>query len=260
MRSPHALATASLRDERSHGDMTTQTSRRAASHALSLGLLAALGLGLTACNGATTGVARYEAVAGDDYRQRHPIRVAPAPLHLAIEVHAGARGITPAQAASVRAFARGYESDGQGPMVLAVPVGTANAVALEHAAASVVATLNQAGIAYVDVQHVHAPHGAAGLSLSYQAVGARVDNCGLWPADAPLTGTEDNRSYHNFGCATQRNLAAQVANPQDLVRPRAPGPSYAARRYGVLKKHAAGEDTTTAYKAENEAAASEVGN
>ncbi len=33
--------------------------------------------------------------------------------------------------------------------------------------------------------------------------------------------TESNRNYANFGCATQNNLAQMIANPADLLGPRA---------------------------------------
>ena len=33
----------------------------------------------------------------------------------------------------------------------------------------------------------------------------------------------ENRPYWNLGCANQRNLAAMVANPADLVQPRGEG-------------------------------------
>ncbi len=224
-------------------------------------VLAAIGLTLAGCNTAHNSVASFEAAAADDYRLRHPIKVAPAPLTLALDIHNGAKGLTSEQVSSVHAFARGYRSSGSGPMVLSVPAGAGNAVALDHAAQSVHATLAKAGVGYVDIQHVDAGrHGASSLSLTYYAVGARVDSCGRWPADAAITGNVSNRSYHNFGCATQRNFAAMVANPHDLQRPRALGHTSATRRVDVLTKYGKAEATTTAYDTSNQVSASSVGN
>ena len=42
----------------------------------------------------------------------------------------------------------------------------------------------------------------------------------------------ENRPYWNFGCATQRNLAAMVDNPADLVQPRGEAPAYSAAPLG----------------------------
>ncbi len=224
-------------------------------------VLAALGLALAGCNTAHSPVASFEAAAADDYRLRHPIKVAPAPLTLALDIHNGAKGLTPDQISSVHAFARGYGSNGSGPMVLSIPAGGGNAVALNHAAQSVQATLAKAGVGYVDIQHVDAGrHAAPALTLTYYAVGARVDSCGRWPADAAITGSVSNRSYHNFGCATQRNFAAMVANPNDLQRPRTLGQTSATRRVDVLTKYGKAEATTTGYDTSNQVSASSVGN
>ena len=223
-----------------------------------LAAFAALAFALAGCNSHAPSLARYEALATDDYRMRHPIRVAPAPRTLTLEVHGRAQGVTPAQAASLRAFAAGYASHGQGPMVIDVPVGGANAVAVELVAQKAITTLNAAGVAYVETRHVNAAPGAGSvLAVTYHAVGARVDDCGLWPGSG--TGLAANRSYHNFGCATQRNLAAQVADPRDLVHPRAATPSLASRRYTVMTKHVAGEATSSQYDTSNDAAASTIG-
>ena len=55
----------------------------------------------------------------------------------------------------------------------------------------------------------------------------------------------ENRQYWNFGCAQQRNLAAMVENPDDLVEPRPEVPSYTGRRTTVLEKYRRGETTQT---------------
>ena len=49
----------------------------------------------------------------------------------------------------------------------------------------------------------------------------------------------------NHGCSNQRNLAAQVANPADLVQPRSETPVLASRRNTVTEKYRKGEPTST---------------
>ena len=61
-----------------------------------------------------------------------------------------------------------------------------------------------------------------------------------------LTATRDNRAYENFGCAMAANIAAQVANPEDLVRPRDATPADAGRRGTVIDKYRKGEVTSAA--------------
>lgn len=60
-----------------------------------------------------------------------------------------------------------------------------------------------------------------------------------------LTATRNNTAYDNFGCAMAANLAAQVANPEDLIRPRDMTPPDAGRRDGVLANYRKGEVTSS---------------
>ena len=53
--------------------------------------------------------------------------------------------------------------------------------------------------------------------------------------------------YYNLGCASQRNLAAMVANPSDLVQPRPETPAYTGRRTFALDKYRQGQATATTY-------------
>lgn len=74
--------------------------------------------------------------------------------------------------------------------------------------------------------------------------GARVQQCGEWPKDLARTGQNDQ--YENFGCAQQNNIAAMVANPQDLIRPRAPTPSDPMRRSKIIDNYRTGTATSAA--------------
>ena len=47
---------------------------------------------------------------------------------------------------------------------------------------------------------------------------AEAPECGHWPTN--LADDPRNLPYPNFGCAQQHNLAAQIANPADLLGPR----------------------------------------
>ena len=86
--------------------------------------------------------------------------------------------------------------------------------------------------------------------------------CGLWPQDlGPTYDREhyENREYWNLGCASQRNLAAMVENPADLVQPRSEIPPYTGRRTTVLDKFHRGESTATQYPDANRGKISDVG-
>ena len=72
----------------------------------------------------------------------------------------------------------------------------------------------------------------ATIRLNYPKISAVAGPCGLWPEDlGPSIKNKsyfENKPYYNFGCANQRNLAAMVDNPADLVQPRPETPAYTA--------------------------------
>jgi len=57
----------------------------------------------------------------------------------------------------------------------------------------------------------------------------------------------ENQPPWNFGCASQRNLAAMVDNPADLVQPRGETPVYEMRRTVVGGAYQQGKATVTSY-------------
>jgi pilus assembly protein CpaD len=72
-------------------------------------------------------------------------------------------------------------------------------------------------------------------------------------------GYSENRPYHNFGCASQRNLAAMIDNPSDLVQPRPETPAYTARRTTSFERYRQGNSTTTVYPEADRAKLSDTG-
>ena len=95
----------------------------------------------------------------------------------------------------------------------------------------------------------------ASIRLNYTKLIAEAGPCGEWPRDLGPTwesGNAENQPYWNLGCATQRNLAAMVDNPADLVQPRGEIPPWAPRRTVVLEKYTKGTNpagTYTGYEA-----------
>ncbi len=84
----------------------------------------------------------------------------------------------------------------------------------------------------------------APIVVGFERFEAITPRCGLdWES---LTRTRDNEAFGNFGCAITANIAAQVANPQDLIRPRNTTPVDAQRRTTVLDNYRRGEITASA--------------
>ncbi len=73
---------------------------------------------------------------------------------------------------------------------------------------------------------------SAPIRVSYAKLRAHTDKCGRWPED--IADTTENKHYANFGCAYQNNLAAQMANPADLLGPRKQSSVDAANRSRVI--------------------------
>jgi pilus assembly protein CpaD len=181
----------------------------------------------------------------DDYRQRHPIVVAEAEQTVDIPVASTDRRLNIAQRDMIRGFAQNYASRATGPVYLLTPEGSPNAVAARQLRGQVRAELSARGIASSKI--VNSAYGAAGagdaapIRLSFVGTTAMTSQCGQWPRD--MINDFTNQNYYNFGCATQNNLAAQVANPEDLVAPRGMTPIDAARRNAAIKEYR--ERTTT---------------
>src|SRR5580704_9352741 len=97
----------------------------------------------------------------------------------------------------------------------------------------------------------------ATVRISYPKIMAQAGPCGIWPEDiGPSMNRSyfENKPYWNYGCATQRNLAAMIDNPADLVQPRAETAAYAMRRSVVMEKYRTGQspasqDSTNAQSA-----------
>jgi pilus assembly protein CpaD len=64
--------------------------------------------------------------------------------------------------------------------------------------------------------------------------------------------------FPNLGCATQRNLAAAIDNPNDLVEPRDETPRSGERRDEMWSKYVKGQSTISKRDPSEHANASEV--
>lgn len=180
-----------------------------------------------------------------DPTQRHPIMVSQQPATMNVRVARGSQGLTPAQKGQVATFLERYRAAdaGNSKLVIAVPSGTPN----ESAAVRGVNDIRQLITAYgfseanVTIEPYHDRDAGAPIRLSYLRYVAEGPECGRWTSNL----AEDSRNlpHPNFGCAQQRNLAAQIANPADLLGPRTVEPADAERRAVVFDKYRNGKVT-----------------
>lgn len=201
-----------------------------------------------------------------DYRLRHPIAIKERERTVEVFIGVNRGNLTAAQRAEVFTFARNWRRDGTGGVVIDVPAGTPNEAAANDALRETRSLLYAAGVPAqaIVVRSYHPGHPArlATLRLNYPMMVADAGPCGLWPHDLGPTAAAEhiqNRPYWNLGCATQRNLAAMVDNPADLVQPRGETPALAARRSTVLDKYRKGESTATIYPNPDKGTISDIG-
>jgi pilus assembly protein CpaD len=213
-------------------------------------LLAGVAAALAGCqtNQMTTGVSEIPT----DYRQRHPIAIKEGDRTVELLIGHARGGLSPAQRADVAAFANSWRRESTGGIIVDIPAGTPNARAAHDALHEVRSILGHSGVpgSAVQVRRYQPadPRIMANVRLNYPRMVASAGPCGQWPDDIGPSfnrNYNENNQYYNFGCANQRNLAAMVENPADLVQPRGETAVYAARRSTVLDKYRKGETTAT---------------
>ena len=206
------------------------------------GALIGLSMALSACKH-TTDVVTTAGVP-DDYRLRHPIAVQEADRSIVVFVGRGRGGLSASQRADVMYLGQTWMREGTGIISIDVPVNTPNARAAEDSLREIQATFSAAGVPprAVNVRQYRPedPRHMAAIRLNYPKISAVAGPCGLWPEDLGPSvnnkGYFENKPYYNFGCSNQRNLAAMVDNPSDLVQPRPETPAYHAAPWCSLRK------------------------
>ena len=164
-------------------------------------------------------------------------------------------------------LAQTWLHEGTGAITIDVPVDTPNARAAADSLREIQAMLAAAGVPPRGVDRPpvpsrrSAPAGGDPAELS-EDHGGRRPLRPLARGSRPSIKNKsyyDNKPYYNFGCAYQRNMAAMVDNPSDLVQPRPETPAYTARRTAAFEKYRKGTTTTTTYPEADKAKLSDTG-
>ena len=203
----------------------------------------------------------------NDYRLRHPIVVQEADRTVEVFVGSSRGGLTGPQRADIAAVAQAWLREGTGAIIIDQPVDTPNARPAHETAREILSLLAASGVPSRGVRvrdyKPSSDRQFATVRVNYPRIVADAGPCGVWPEDIGPSiknkGYYENRQWHNFGCAYQRNLAAMVDNPADLVQPRAEAPAYTARRSIAYDKYRKGTSTTTLYPEADKAKLSDVG-
>jgi pilus assembly protein CpaD len=181
-----------------------------------------------------TGCSSYDEIMMDEYRpvsvqERYPIRVEKAAVKMGVAAPTGK--LKPDQVNGVIAFANNAKTAGLSGITVKYPSGSAKGRATANEIARVIAGQS------IPRNMIHVESYAAGagapVQLSFMRKVAITTECGDWSTNVGFN--YENEPYPNFGCAYQNNIAAMVANPEDLENPRSMSPVLAANRVQVMK-------------------------
>jgi pilus assembly protein CpaD len=206
-----------------------------------------------------TGCARQSSLAtgsiepSSDYRENHPIVIDEKEKSIAIYPMRGPGGLDKRQRADIAQFVKDYRETARSPLALEMPSGVGKTQM--QTAKHIRAALADAGF---PSSHLRSGHyeptrasDVAPVRLTFSALAAKVDSqCGMWKRDildGSTTNGSANRPYDNFGCSYQNILAAQIANPTDLVRPRVEGESDIGKRTDDLRQLRDDNDPSTGW-------------
>lgn len=178
-----------------------------------------------------------------DPSQRHPILVSQEPETLDVHVSRGSQGLTPHQRAEVIEFARRSRASdaGNSKLTIVAPTGGRNEIASMYAVQEIRGLLADIGFNEASIA-IEASYNETGpIQVSFARYIAEGPTCGDWSTNLSIH--PQRLPYPDFGCSTQRNLAAMVANPADLLGPRTETERYADRRRTIIDKFVKGEST-----------------
>lgn len=231
---------------------------KAASRLLAVGGLAAL---LAGCYETKMAQRDYPA----DYRLRHPITLKEGERTVEVLLGRNRGGLTPSQRADVLSVAQLWRSEATSGLIVDVPHGGPADRAAADSMREIYSIFAAAGVprnAIYVRRYRPSNSSLASIKINYSKIVAQAGPCGRWPSDlGPAARFEylENKPYWNFGCANQRNLAAMVDNPADLIQPRGETPTYRARRTVVVEKYRKGENPSGTYTGYDTGKISDVG-
>ena len=178
----------------------------------------------------------------EDGAANHPIMVEPS--YQSIKLYyspADPGGISPTDQGRFDSFIASYEQHGNGAIAVSAPAGVNSRAMIGFFAQRI----NDMGVPKnrIIVASHDTPDGDQRVEINYVSYEAHTDKCGDWSEN--LAFTADNLTPKNFGCSVQQNIAAQIADPRDLISPRPMDDSDAARRTTAIANYEAGKVVTS---------------
>lgn len=178
----------------------------------------------------------------DDYRTNHPIVISEREQVVDIPVGVSDERVTRTQRAAILGFLDSYDRSSGSVVQVMMPTGSANERTVANLSHEIFDVVVEAGVPRHKIiavpYHASAAERAAPIRLTFISMSAAAGQCGRWPDD--ILNNSENKHYANFGCSYQNNLAAQVANPADLLGPRKQTEIDAERRVIAIETYREG--------------------
>ena len=169
----------------------------------------------------------------------HPIAVEPTFREVKLQFAGGGEGLDIDEAVKFEGFLDEYRARGNGSLGISVPNGPPSRAAITWLAERAAATGIPRDKILVSTHDV--ANGDYRVAVSFIAYQARANECGDWSEN--LAFSADNLTSKNFGCSIQRNIAAMVSDPRDLLGPRRFDPADARRAATVIDAYQQGKPT-----------------
>ncbi|HEX4302658.1 MAG TPA: CpaD family pilus assembly protein [Rhizomicrobium sp.] len=188
----------------------------------------------------------------DDPIVNHPIQVQPSYHTLKLPFSAPDAGLMPDDAQHFDAFVADFLAHGNGAISISAPAGRDASAAISYFGER----LANAGIPRDRILVGTRDIGDGRVELGYIGYQVATARCGDWSTN--LGDTASNRVSPNLGCAVQQNIAAQVADPRDLVGSQPLAAGDAARRATVYDAYRQGKPTGAEHSTDQSGAIADV--
>lgn len=172
---------------------------------------------------------------------RYSLQVEPGLDRIALAVHD--EGLSANQHAALRGLAARYGASGAGHVRIESPAGDDPAAVGQ--AYAVRAFLQASGVPEDRIQMAAyaAPDPRAPVLAGFETLRAAVPDCAAEARN--MAGRMSNQSSGGFGCAITANMAAQIADPRDILGARAMTPADSGRAAVVFDNYRRGEVSST---------------
>ena len=179
------------------------------------------------------------------YEVRHPITLVQKEESVQLEIKSKGGHLTEQQKAKVKSFIYGYSEKSTDNIVISVPESGLKAAAARTATKQLTELIGETGVEQSDIMiGTYKPSDlrSNAITIRFKTLQAKGPKCDdNWSEN--LADAYNNTAWKGLGCSMRSNLAAMIANPNDLVEMRPMGPAHAGRRVDTIDKYALGQTT-----------------